>query len=221
MRHIALGVGEGISSRGKASRLTQGVADTAVYLISNRMVEGVLFAGGFGYRFKERPPTTEAELMRDRAQMRGVESSKIMIEPNSHDTVSNLYTSKKRVIAEGGISEITLIASWQHLYRTRVFAEMMYGPQYKINCISSPDNIWGEELIVSLEAERLSLDFALGMWEWWGVKRGDHEHIWKVLNMTHPFYTNNPILSEKQIDMMQRIDELRKSCRKFSEDPET
>lgn len=216
----AVGVGEGITAKGKPSRLTDAVADTAAYLIKNNFVDQILFAGGFGYRFKSRPPTTEAEAMRDRAISKGVNIEKIMIEPNSYDTVTNLYTSKKRIESIGGIKEITLIASWQHMYRTEVFANWIYGPNYKITTISSPDGIWGEEMMNSIQAEKLSQEFALTIWRDNGIIPGDHEGIYRVLQQTHPFYTPNPILSEKQREMMRKIDELRQHCRKFSENPE-
>ncbi|MDE1828033.1 MAG: YdcF family protein [Candidatus Micrarchaeota archaeon] len=214
-------VGEGLSGEGVASTLTIAAADTALFLLKRGDADKVIFAGGYGYRFKKRPPKSEAESMRDRLISKGVDSSKIRIESDSIDTTSNLYYAKNLMLREfPEVDEITLVASWQHMYRTRVVAEWVYGPGYKISWIPSPDSIWGDEMIYSMQAERSSLELVLDIWKEWNVVKGDHERIWEVHRATHPFHTKDPKISERQKEMMRKVDELRKHCKKFSENPD-
>jgi len=215
-------VGEGLSREGVASKLTIAAADTALFLLKRGDADKVIFAGGYGYRFRTRPPKSEAESMRDRLISQGVDISKIRIESDSVDTTSNLYYAKKLMIQEfPEVNEIKLVASWQHMYRTRVVAEVVFGPEYKISWISSPDPIWGDEMIYSMQAERLSLELVLDIWKDWNVVPGDHERIWEAYKATHPFHTKNPLISERQKEMMKKVDELRKYCKKFSENPDS
>ncbi|MDE1850907.1 MAG: YdcF family protein, partial [Candidatus Micrarchaeota archaeon] len=123
-----IGVGEGLTSEGIPSKLTIAVADTALFLLKRGDADKVIFAGGYGYRFNKRPPKSEAESMRDRLISHGVDASAIRIESDSIDTTSNLYYAKKILLSEfPGVDHIKLIASWQHMYRTRVVAQMVFG----------------------------------------------------------------------------------------------
>ncbi|MDE1856117.1 MAG: YdcF family protein [Candidatus Micrarchaeota archaeon] len=220
-RKVIVGFGEGVHADGTPSKLTLGVADTAFHLLRKGYAEDVVFAGHSGYRLGPMPRMGEADGMWRRLIARGADWRRIRVERESRDTVGNTYYAKRLIEAHlPKTDEIMLIASWQHMYRARVVAEMVFGPNYTVKWTSSPDPIWGEELIYSMQAEKLSLEIARMFWDEYKIKPGEHEKIWNVLTTTHPAYTDKPKISEKQRELMAKLDELRRHCSKFQQNPD-
>ncbi|MDE1825525.1 MAG: YdcF family protein [Candidatus Micrarchaeota archaeon] len=217
-KSVIVGFGEGVRSDGTASKLSVEVVKTAFRLFTEGKAKDFIFAGGYGFKLKNVPRRSEAEAMKEILVAHGVNDKQIRIETQSRDTVGNAYFAKLEVM-ELRAGEIHLVGPLQHLWRMGIIMEMVMGPEYKINLVQSPDIITMEQLPHVIEAESLSIELAASFWKQAGIKPGEHEKIWELLRKTHPAYTDSPVISEGQQQIMQKVAQLRKLCKKFDDEP--
>jgi|APHM01.1.fsa_nt_gi Uncharacterized conserved protein len=164
----------------------RGRVELGLRLFDREDDEGVIMTGG---RTNPDVDTTEAEVMKDYAIERGLDSDDILIEPRGKDTVGNAYFSRRVIethlntaTTSCSPSTVRLATSCYHVARATYIFENCFGDRYDIfapDCYDSdiPTKEVSEDESISLTRQLLA-----------PVTPGDLESIRDRMIKTHDLY---------------------------------
>ncbi len=108
---IILGIGIGVTKNGKASRLSQAVAQKVADLYHQGLAQKVLLVGGF-----TQANVSEAEAMRRIVAERGIPSKDILLETESKSTLANARLGAE-LLKQMDIKAVLVVAQEIHARR--------------------------------------------------------------------------------------------------------
>lgn len=125
---IAVVLGGGVLPDGRPTRSTLARADAAAELVDRDVAFIVSGSHGNG----PRPERTEADLMADRLVERGVARSRIFLEDQSRDTVSNAAFVAERYLAVLAPRPLIIVTSPFHMARGLETFSLVLGPRWPL-----------------------------------------------------------------------------------------
>lgn len=125
---IVVILGGGLSPDGRPTRSTMARADAAAELIERDVAFIVSGSHGNG----PKPERTEAEFMADRLIGRGVPRSRIFLEDQSRDTVSNAAFVAERYLSELTPRPLVIVTSPFHMARALETFSLVLGPDWPL-----------------------------------------------------------------------------------------
>lgn len=131
---VILVLGSGISKSGKLYpdsivRLKKGIG-----LFQNGISNCLAFSGNYSFSLDFKPVKGEATAMKEFAVKDGIPASRILVEPNAHDSLSNLVFSK-RLFLKKKFKSVAIVTSLFHVPRARFCAKMVFGNKLKFSVI--------------------------------------------------------------------------------------
>ena len=114
-------------------RLFKSRVDKAVKLYKLGVASRIIFSGKYWGGLKKTPENTEARLMLEYAQSKGVSPHKVLIEEKSLNTIGNLYFTKKYICKPKKIHRILIVTGSGHIPKARYLARKIFGRKYKID----------------------------------------------------------------------------------------
>jgi uncharacterized SAM-binding protein YcdF (DUF218 family) len=133
-REIAVVLGGGLTRDGRPTSSTLARADAAAELAKDRDT-AVIVSGSHGNGPK--PARTEAELMADRLVERGTARSRIFLEDESRDTISNAAFVAERYLADLHPRPLRLVTSPFHMARSIATFALVLGPSWPLEAYPS------------------------------------------------------------------------------------
>lgn len=133
-REIAVVLGGGLKEDGRPTSSTLARADAAAELAKDPDV-AVIVSGSHGDGPK--PARTEAELMADRLVERGIGRSRIFLEDESRDTVSNAAFVAQRYLAGLDPRPLRIVTSPFHMARSLATFALVLGSSWPLESYSS------------------------------------------------------------------------------------
>jgi uncharacterized SAM-binding protein YcdF (DUF218 family) len=131
---IAVVLGGGLTNDGRPTSSTLARADAAAELAMDRDV-AVIVSGSHGNGPK--PARTEAELMADRLVERGMARSRIFLEDESRDTISNAAFVAARYLAGLEPRPLHIVTSPFHMARSLATFALVLGPSWPLEAYPS------------------------------------------------------------------------------------
>jgi uncharacterized SAM-binding protein YcdF (DUF218 family) len=131
---IAVVLGGGLRGDGGPTSATLARADAAAEVARNPDV-AVIVSGSHGDGPK--PARTEAELMADRLVERGIDRSRIFVEDQSRDTITNAAFVAERYLAELKPRRLRIVTSPFHMARSLVTFALVLGPSWPLEAYPS------------------------------------------------------------------------------------
>ena len=128
-REIAVVLGGGLTKDGRPTSSTLARADAAAELAKDRDV-AVIASGSHGNG--PRPARTEAELMADRMVERGTERSRVFLEDESRDTITNAAFVAERYLADLEPRRLHIVTSPFHMARSIATFALVLGPPWPL-----------------------------------------------------------------------------------------
>ena len=128
-REIAVVLGGGLTKDGRPTSSTRARADAAAELAKDRDV-AVIASGSHGNGPK--PARTEAELIADRMVERGTERSRIFLEDESRDTITNAAFVAERYLAALDPRRLHIVTSPFHMARSIATFALVLGPSWQL-----------------------------------------------------------------------------------------
>jgi uncharacterized SAM-binding protein YcdF (DUF218 family) len=133
-REIAVVLGGGLTKDGGPTPTTLARADAAAELAKRRDV-AIIVSGSHGNG--PTPPRTEAALMADRIAERGVARSRIFVEDESRDTVSNAAFVAERYLAGLEPRRLIIVTSPFHMARALATFALVLGEDWPLEARSA------------------------------------------------------------------------------------
>lgn len=119
----------------------------------------------------------------------GVRPERVIIEPNSRDTVGDAYFTKVNLAVPKGWRNICVITSNYHVARTLEIFQLIYGEEFEVDvlgvAVDTSESVTANETKSTLAFRKT---FS-------GVERGNSIQILQCLRERHPFY--NGMVYEK------------------------
>ena len=122
-------LGGGLETDGRPTWSTLARADAAADLASSDNV-AVIVSGSHGNG--PRPSRTEAEVMAEHLVQRGIERSRIFLEDQSRDTITNAAFVAQRYLASLTPRPLRIVTSPFHLARSLATFALVLGPSWPI-----------------------------------------------------------------------------------------
>jgi len=161
----------------KISNELKGRTDTGIIKFYESNADFLILSGGrtnLNY-------SAECEIMCRYAMVKGVPREKIILDPNSLDTIGNAFFTHKIIEKIESMTEIIVVSSCYHMERIQFIFSMCYGPKYNLDftfCYNYP----GKE-----EHEKHSLNLAMNFFR--NIEPGDCQMIEKRLYSEHKLYS--------------------------------
>jgi len=182
-------LGGGISSNGKIpDQVKERLQKAKEIFEESKQKPNILLCGKYSllYPQDKLPPVTEAKAMKKHLLLLGIPEEKIFLEEKSQDTISNAYYTKKEYFIPHQEKEAVVVTSTYHFQRVRYIFKVVFGPDYKIEFVSTPSPFKGEEAKKIEERQKEVLEETKKIME--GMKPGDHEFL-KDIFFNIDFYT--------------------------------
>lgn len=196
----------GVNKDGSLPDLPKKRVERGVELFKAHKAPKIIMSGKYGFwldYYKDVPPRSEAEAMKEYAVSLGVLEESIILEDTSKDTVGNAYFTKVNILEKNNWKKVIVVTSEFHLERTKFIFDTVLGPEYEIEYSYSEDGLSQLERESVKQKEEKTIktikDTILN------VAPGDSEKIGKLLFSMHPGYAKNPqITFEKLREMLGR-----------------
>lgn len=134
-RAIAVVLGGGLRENGRPTASTLARANAAAELALGRADLAIIVSGSHGDGPK--PARTEAQYMADRLVECGVASSRIFLEDESRDTITNAAFVAERYLAGLEPRPLLIVTSPFHLERALATFALVLGPAWPLEGIAS------------------------------------------------------------------------------------
>jgi len=197
MPGIVLGedVRVGILSENSKKRL-----DLGIKLLKKGSINCLILSGGVrkrpGYKKFIGKNYSLAEIMKNYALKKNVESNKIILEDLSEETVGQLIFLKQGILDPRNINEAKIITSQYHKFRVKKEIEAIFGKRYKFSYSVTENNISQE--IESAQLRSLNLFFKTFK----DVNFSKDYEVLKVLLNKHPIYNHDSKFYLKELNKM-------------------
>ena len=168
-REIAVVLGGGLHDDGQPTPSTLARADAAAALARTRDV-AVIVSGSHGAGPK--PKRTEAAFMADRLVQRGIQPTRIFLEDDSRDTVTNAAFVAERYLATLEPRRLIIITSPFHMARALATFALVLGPAWPLEAHPSAPGSNETQLAAT---ETRYLEHTRAVLE--GIKPGDTARI--------------------------------------------
>jgi uncharacterized SAM-binding protein YcdF (DUF218 family) len=147
----------------------------------------IVVSGGYSIWLKKKPKYTEAEVMAN--YLRKVGFKNIILEPNSRDTVGNIYFSKLIANTHPEWKNLLVVTTKGHKFRSRWLFKQFFGPRYSVKYLEVP-TLTGH---FGSKKRQLYEKFVTGQYKkmFGQTKLGDDKSIYKILTTSHPAFTNS------------------------------
>lgn len=125
--------------------------DTAAELFKLHYAPYIALSGKWALEFDEQnitEPYLECDRMAAYLVAKGVPEERILKEPQSEDTISNLYYQKKLILEPRRLKRILIITADFRLPRINYLAHKIFGPHYRVDFMivpSKPNEVYPNE----------------------------------------------------------------------------
>ncbi len=122
-------LGAGVYNNGEPTKTSKSRVDRAFEYLNKE--DTLILCGG---HTNPNTSLSEAEAMKDYAQLRGIDNAKILMETRSIDTVGNAYYLKGLI---GDSNSLTVVTSKEHVPRAKYIFHKIIGKSKKIDFIEA------------------------------------------------------------------------------------
>lgn len=205
MKDALIVLAGGVRADGSLPTIPQKRVETGVRLLEEGVAPYIIMSGRYGFRLdhiQQVPPVSEAEAMGKFAISLGVPSERILLELSSKDTLGNAFFTKTLFLEPRGWKKVTVVTSDFHLPRTKYLFDLVLGPEYETDYISTPTEGAPESTAEFEKWEGKSLKVFTQFFEDGAIKPGDTEAIKKLIFTKHPGYAEHPEISYETLMQM-------------------
>ena len=146
----------------------------------------IIVSGKYSYKLKKKPHKTEAKLMKEFLESKGIPSNKILTEKHSKDTFGNAYFTRQYIIDPKRIKNIAIITSDYHIPKAAFLFRKIYGKQYTLHFIAARSSHGPKQLQRLKTREKIVRRILTTYLS--SIKDGDMKSLKKYLYNTHPIY---------------------------------
>ena len=150
--------------------------------LMKKEVERIVVSGGHK---NKKTPISSAKAMQIYLLRKGVDSSLVLLEESSLDTVSQAIFTKVQIVVPNNWGRLSVVADNDHMFRVRTIFDFVYGPDFDIRYSGTGFNLIEGDLSTH-QRERKLLDDFYRTFE--GVRTGDDSQLLERLYSSHPYF---------------------------------
>ena len=191
---IIVALGKEINQDGSLTCESKKIVEHSVLLLKEGSAKAILFSGGWSFKHRRKPKSTESEGMKRYAISLGLPASAIITEKRSMDTIGNALYSSRIINKMRGTRRILLVAVMYHMPRASYIFKKALGGRYVVVESPSESCLGKAELERARRKEAKSLALAVSLYK--NVKSSEFE---AAVKRNHPLYGTDPSTIPPQI----------------------